>query len=143
MKKRKPSTVGTMKHEAEIEKKSISVDHTILCGEVAQLVRASDCRSEGCEIVPRPSRHFQCHMIDYAEDGIQSASCGFPKQVWKSKHSSSQQRHVPWDVAYMLGAFYKVALLMHQQSTSNLRFNFKNGCVFNGCDMKVMRVASP
>ncbi len=28
------------------------------CGEVAQLVRASDCRSEGCEIVPRPSRHF-------------------------------------------------------------------------------------
>ena len=23
------------------------------------------------------------HRIDYAEDGIEPASCGFPKQVWK------------------------------------------------------------
>ena len=31
-------------------------------GEVAQLVRAPDCRSGGRGFEPRPSRHFQCEI---------------------------------------------------------------------------------
>ena len=60
------------------------------------------------------------HRIDYAEDGIEPASCGFP-DLSGNKHSSSLQRHMPWTMAYKLGADYKVALPVHWQSTSNLR----------------------
>ena len=36
------------------------------------------------------------------------------------KHSSSQQRHMPWTVVYMLGAYYVVDSVMHHgtQATS-------------------------
>lgn len=34
-----------------------------LFGDVAQLVRAADCRSAGCRIVPCHLRHFLSHSI--------------------------------------------------------------------------------